>query len=235
VYLFGDTLITDTNNNNVPATYLARVPTTNVESISSWTFWNGSSWDTQETNAAVVINNSVDNVRLYKGNWVAVSKPYGTIGNTTYAYVASKPQGPYSSQFLFGDPTNDIQGIGTTTNQATSVLEYYYSASPAVHPEYSLTSSNLLVSIGYEDANSYQYYIPDAQLYKPRFYEVTLTNLVSSSVITIQTIAGNVVLTWPSGTLLEATNLIGPWAINLANSPYTNSPSAAQKFYRTIQ
>ena len=42
----------------------------------------------------------------------------------------------------------------------------------------------------------------------------------------------NLVLTWPRGTLLEATNLAGPWMTNNATSPFTNSPSGAMEFYR---
>jgi hypothetical protein len=45
--------------------------------------------------------------------------------------------------------------------------------------------------------------------------------------------SGNrLVLTWPRGTLLEATNIIGPWVTNNAASPYTNSPSDEVKFYK---
>jgi hypothetical protein len=39
-------------------------------------------------------------------------------------------------------------------------------------------------------------------------------------------------LTWPSGTLEQATNLTGPWTTNSAPSPFTFTPSAPQMFYR---
>ena len=42
----------------------------------------------------------------------------------------------------------------------------------------------------------------------------------------------NPVLSWAAGTLLEATNLSGPWATNPAVSPYTVQPSNTQKFYK---
>ena len=46
---------------------------------------------------------------------------------------------------------------------------------------------------------------------------------------------GNLVLSWPQGRLLEATNLLGPWITNsAANSPYTNTPNQPQKFYRVM-
>jgi poly(hydroxyalkanoate) depolymerase family esterase len=51
-----------------------------------------------------------------------------------------------------------------------------------------------------------------------------LTNLVVGG--------GQMVLTWPWGTLLQATNLLGPWTPVQAASPYTNSPIAPQQFFR---
>ena len=39
-------------------------------------------------------------------------------------------------------------------------------------------------------------------------------------------------LSWSQGTLLEATNVTGPWTTNTATSPFTVSPTEARKFYR---
>ena len=43
---------------------------------------------------------------------------------------------------------------------------------------------------------------------------------------------GKLQLQWSQGTLLEATNLMGPWTTNTAASPYTITPDGPQKFYR---
>jgi len=43
---------------------------------------------------------------------------------------------------------------------------------------------------------------------------------------------GRFVLSWPTGLLLEATNLTGPWVTNTASSPYTNTPNAPEEFYK---
>jgi len=43
-----------------------------------------------------------------------------------------------------------------------------------------------------------------------------------------------IVLTWPQGTLLQATNLTGPWVTNSAASPYTNTATGAAMFYRVL-
>jgi len=39
-------------------------------------------------------------------------------------------------------------------------------------------------------------------------------------------------LSWPSGTLLEAASVLGPWTTNTAASPYVLTPSGPRKFYR---
>ncbi|HEY1787669.1 MAG TPA: hypothetical protein VGJ73_05910 [Verrucomicrobiae bacterium] len=235
VYVFGSGEVTDSSDNTLENTYLARIADANIDNTNLWTFWDGTTWDGDEGNAAPISTNVFEVVRLYKGNWVAVGKPYGTSGTDTFAYTATSPQGPYSSQDLFTDPTNAVEGIGTTMNAATGASEYYYSINPALHPEQTLASGSLLVSIGYEDAYSYQYNVSDAGLYKPRFYETTLTNLILSSSLQIWRAGNNIVVSWPSGSLEQATNLNGAWTANPATSPYTNTPSGRQVFFRTIQ
>ncbi|MGA9779766.1 MAG: hypothetical protein WBS33_16005 [Verrucomicrobiia bacterium] len=42
----------------------------------------------------------------------------------------------------------------------------------------------------------------------------------------------NPVLNWTAGTLLQATNVLGPWVTNPAASPYTVVPTNAEMFYR---
>lgn len=53
-------------------------------------------------------------------------------------------------------------------------------------------------------------------------------------VIQVQKNGSQLILSWPNGTLLEATNLLGPWTPNAATSPFTftPSPTQAQKFYK---
>lgn len=234
VYFFGE-------NSDGAGTYLARVTTANVETPGAWTYWNGSGWDVQITNCVPVSTNSLGVVRLYQGDWVTINKVGGQFGTDTYAYAAAQPQGPYTSQYLFTDPTDTIQSdhglVGITTNSATGAQEYYVSVIPSLHPEYPLDSGKLLVGIDYWDGSgiTWTYNAGDAGLFKPRFYEVTLTNLPVPNVeLNIQKAGSNVVLSWPTGTLLEAPSLSGPWTTNSATSPYTNLPVGSQKFYRVL-
>ncbi|HVM46736.1 MAG TPA: DUF2341 domain-containing protein [Candidatus Acidoferrum sp.] len=62
-------------------------------------------------------------------------------------------------------------------------------------------------------------------------YSSVFSSLV---VITASVVNAQVVLTWPSGTLLQAPNVTGPWTTNNATSPYTVSPTSPREFYRVL-
>ena len=53
-------------------------------------------------------------------------------------------------------------------------------------------------------------------------------------ILGLQHSGSQLTLTWPYGTLLEATNLLGPWTTNIATSPFTNTSSLSipQMYYR---
>lgn len=64
-----------------------------------------------------------------------------------------------------------------------------------------------------------------------------IANLVAGAapvVLRIDKVGTQVQLTWPQGTLLEASDVTGPWTTNTAASPCTLTPSEARKFYRVI-
>ena len=63
------------------------------------------------------------------------------------------------------------------------------------------------------------------------FYPITTPNFLS-----VTNRGGNLQLSWPTnGSLLQATNLTGPWQTNgAASSPFTVSPTNAQMFYRSL-
>ncbi len=61
-------------------------------------------------------------------------------------------------------------------------------------------------------------------------FAVVVGNSVALSIAT----SGNDTLTlkWSQGSLLQATNLLGPWVTNTAPSPYTVVPSNSQIFFK---
>jgi hypothetical protein len=50
---------------------------------------------------------------------------------------------------------------------------------------------------------------------------------------TIQKSGSNLQVSWSMGTLLQATNLTGPWLTNTGTSPITITPAAPRQFFRT--
>jgi hypothetical protein len=56
----------------------------------------------------------------------------------------------------------------------------------------------------------------------------------ASATLNIAPSGSNLVVTWPGGTLMETTNILGPWTptIGATNGTYLLRPSAARKFYR---
>ncbi|HTV61891.1 MAG TPA: GH92 family glycosyl hydrolase [Verrucomicrobiae bacterium] len=46
---------------------------------------------------------------------------------------------------------------------------------------------------------------------------------------------GRLAVAWPQGTLLQSTNLIGPWITDTASSPYTIVPTNSQMYFRAEQ
>jgi len=56
----------------------------------------------------------------------------------------------------------------------------------------------------------------------------------TSAELTISPLGHNLQVTWATGTLLESTNLLGPWVptIGATNGTYVLTPSGAMKFYR---
>jgi hypothetical protein len=61
----------------------------------------------------------------------------------------------------------------------------------------------------------------------------TTVTVYPPATITSQALAGNIILSWPGGTLQSATNISGPWGdVSGATSPRTNVTAAAQEFYR---
>jgi len=66
----------------------------------------------------------------------------------------------------------------------------------------------------------------------PPLSVVTFVGQAYAPPISVQQAGGNVIFSWAQGTLLQATNILGPWTTNLATSPYTNLSSYPQLFYR---
>ncbi len=111
-------------------------------------------------------------------------------------------------------------------------------------------SSSSHLALGARDAggnvfgNYFNGKLYGARIYKTELSQAQINSLIPTALptLTLQTpvlnaplISGNqLVLTWSVGTLLQATNLTGPWTPTGATSPYTNliSTNSPRLFYR---
>lgn len=162
VYVFGYANAPG-DENNPHRSYVARVATGSVETAGAWRFRNAvGSWVPQIDQAAPILSAQISSVRLIGGRWVLAYKPWNGWGDTVYIERRSVPWGP-----ALGTATISSPG-GTTPGGRR-----YQTYSPQLHPEQSLASGKLLVSVAWNGVTPADT-AADADLYKPRFYEVTV-------------------------------------------------------------
>jgi hypothetical protein len=127
------------------------------------------------------------------------------------------------------DGTNLIRNLyvdGALTATATGFTTYTLGA-----------ASHLM--IGARDAGGASF----GSYYTGTIYDVRIYNYPLSQVevvivsgvpppITSQVVAGQLVITWPVGTLLQATNVLGPWTTYSTVSPVTIDMTEPQQFFR---
>lgn len=72
------------------------------------------------------------------------------------------------------------------------------------------------------------------QAFSPQEINALYLGVPPTATLTIARAGANLTVTWPGGTLLEATNILGPWTptANATNGVYNFTPSVATKFYR---
>jgi len=82
--------------------------------------------------------------------------------------------------------------------------------------------------------NTFEGTIDDTAIYKYALSPLQIQNhFLNTTHVSIASYGSNVVISWPVGTLQSATNVSGPYLnVGGAASPYTNSVSVKQKFFR---
>lgn len=123
----------------------------------------------------------------------------------------------------FSDPS----GIAADVNYLGGTLSYTFNAPHS--SEIMVTFTNLSASFGqcltmHTDGN------PGSQITLTR---INYANSVAPVALSIARFGGSVVLSWPNGTLQQATNIAGIYSDLIGvTSPYTNSISGPQSFFR---
>jgi hypothetical protein len=161
VYIFGYSNVPG-DLENPHRSYVARVQLGRVESSTSWRFYSGGQWVTEMGQATSILAAQVSSVRFVGGWWLFAYKPWNGWGDTVYVERRSTPfAAPAATTTIYSPP-------GTTPGG-----QQYQTYAPQLHPEQSLASGKLLVSIAW-NGQTLGDVAADADLYKPRFYEISV-------------------------------------------------------------
>ena len=142
--------------------YVGRAPVADPTDRDRWQFWDGSSWGAPMTGAAPVLpaeggvsqTLSVDHL---DGQWVAVSKRDGDLGDFVYVWTAPAPYGPWTPR----------KGVAAPAGFDTGRLKY----APLAHPEVPLANGKLVVTIS-RNTTDPQRLFDDPEVGRPVFAEV---------------------------------------------------------------
>jgi hypothetical protein len=127
----------------------------------------------------------------------------------------------FTSDPGFVDPSGTASGV----NYAGGTLSYTFNAPHA--PEMGVKFSNVAASTG-QTLSLHTDGTAGSQIALTR-----INYSLAQVLISITKSGDNVILTWPAGTLQEATVINGTYNdLSTATSPYTNAISGGQKFYR---
>jgi hypothetical protein len=142
--------------------YVARLPVDDPGDRGTWRFWDGTGWRAESTRAAAVLGavggvSQTLSVDAVDGRWTAVSKRDGDLGDFVYTWSAQSPTGPWVPRRALRAPAGYDAGR----------LAY----APLAHPEISLASGALLVSISHNTTDAAQL-LADPELGRPVFVEV---------------------------------------------------------------
>ena len=202
---------------------------TNTVTMTAWIHPNG----VQSDYAGILVSSS-DAGFAYGGDFSSNAGQliYWWNYGSTYAFVSGLtiPPNQWSFVAVVIEPTKATLYLGAGNTLSTAV-------NPIAHTSDSWGVGG--AQIGGQGSS------PDNRIFNGSVDEVAVFNYAftpaqvlslfqagSSVALNIEKVGSNVRLTWPQGTLLEATSLSGPWTTNVNVSPYTFAPSEAKKFFR---
>jgi hypothetical protein len=145
--------------------YAARVPLASPEDRSTWRFWDGSGWQPEPSRAVAVLGAeggvsqtlSVDD--LGGGEYLAVSKRDGDLGEFIYSWSAPSPVGPWTPH----------KGVPAPNDFDAGLLKY----APLAHPQIPLGTGQLLVAVS-RNTTDFRRLVQDPDLGVVEFVEVAL-------------------------------------------------------------
>jgi len=188
----------------------------------SWTF-NGAS----PNGSGLVGNGSFfANPNAPQGVQAAFVQEHGSISQAIAGFT---PGINYTVGFLAAERPNNAQSWNVTVNgQVIASFNPGSSATSYVNYTATFTATAATENVAFAGTDlaggDNTIFIDDVRITSPPSLAPVNLNF--------QQAGSNLVLSWTSGILLQATNPTGPWSINNATSPYTNQPANPQMFYR---
>jgi hypothetical protein len=160
LYVYGTRL--PTRNSFGRALYAARAPVADARDRSTWQFWDGATWVSEQARAAVILAaqggvSQTLSVDAVDGHFVIVSKRDGDLGNTVYAWSSKSPVGPWTAQ----------RGTRADFQDPSGQLKY----APLAHPGIALADGRLLISIS-RNTTDFGRLLKDPTLGRPVFAEI---------------------------------------------------------------
>jgi hypothetical protein len=162
VYIFGFRNAPEDTQLRPHRSYVARVPTGSVGTASAWQFYSNGSWSDSMSAATPILEAQISSVRLVNGHWLMAYKPWNGWGDTVYIERRGAPWAAPSATTTVSSPAGVTPGG-----------QRYQTYSPQLHPEQALSSGKLLLSIAW-NGETLSDLAADADLYKPRFYEISV-------------------------------------------------------------
>jgi len=187
-----------------------------------WTFSGAS-----PNSSGLVGNGSAfGNPTAPQGVQAAFVQGYGTISQAISGFT---PGANYTVSFLAAERPNNAQSWNVTVNGLV-IASFNPGSSATGYMPYTATftataATQTVAFVGTDLAGGDNTVFIDN-------VRITVLPTLPPVNINIQESGGNLVLSWLSGVLLQATNVTGPWTTNNATSPYTNQPTQPQMFYR---
>lgn len=160
LYVYGTRL--PTRDSFGRALYAARAPVAEARDRSTWQFWDGAAWVSEQGSAAVILAarggvSQTLSVDAVDGHFVIVSKRDGDLGNAVYAWSSDSPVGPWSAQ----------RGTRADFQDPSGQLKY----APLAHPGIALADGRLLISIS-RNTTDFGRLLEDPTLGRPVFAEI---------------------------------------------------------------
>jgi hypothetical protein len=207
---------------------------TNTVTITAWVY----PFANITTYAGIVFTRSSDAAGLmYSGlptrpNTIGYTWNQGSSLTYNWGNGPATPVGQWSFVALVIEPAQTIAYVGASgtlvsaTNVLANAAEAWAGTTMIGADSVSLPSR--IVNGKLDEVAVFDYALSPAQI--AQLYSAA--TVLPTVTLTIQWSGPNLVLTWPSGTLLQSPNVTGPWTTNNAPSPYTVTPSGAGMFYR---